>query len=193
MFKPNLLFRACLLSAVLATAPASAAVVVRDYDFVFTNFDKFSGGDDAAPDNEVIGRVAFRYDDAAAFAPTLEAFELDINGAIFDTVDVALANFASPGDFQQILLGNNCATIICSVNSGSEQFFLTLIFATDWSLTSGYMVYALGGPLYRSATVAVPVETEVPEPASLGLLGLGLGAVALGARRRRTDGATHTA
>lgn len=168
-------FAALALSAALAGAvPAQAAAIDSAYNFEAT----FTDG----PNSKISGTVNLSFDAADSDNPiTFKSFS-----------SAALAGYtANPSPFYNFISVGNCSTDICSVASGTSQFFLNLELtpAGEIKPSSSRLIYSAQGSreifYSKNVTVNRVVSGAVPEPSTWALMILGFGAVGYAMRRRQ--------
>jgi hypothetical protein len=170
--KSRILATAVVLSAIVISIPAQAAIVVENYTFTAT-----TGNTIVSTES---GSFSLSYDNALAFNPVLTAINYSIGSTVFNLGNAAA--LASGSGF--LVYGTQSGT---SVVNGTDDFFLGNyvgdFFAFAQQSSPGEL--GLAGNFYNVGSASISLVTgAVPEPASWAMLIAGFGLVG-GTMRRR--------
>ncbi len=170
--------------ALSCTAPASAAVIISDYNITFTSGSTvISSGAKTAP-GEYQDNFHFHTDTTTTFSGSLSTQRLrDLSGMIVSDLDFGNS---LPGDGVHV-----DATWFTVASGGTdalevENLPTTTLEAGDHLLTINYTVQAADAA--NAAVYAGPLFlaiTPVPEPSSWALMLVGIGTIGVAMRRRK--------
>ena len=174
----------------MASAPASAAIITKDFNFTGVGFHSLFGGG-VPPTDPVIGSVTITFD-------TNQSVSNRTTGITLNSLNLALGSAISFSYFAAtnglLIGGANLGTNTLSV--GTDDFVIDVSQATTNTPMFNYLTYTLATQptkAYQTFTVSPTVAGAggVPEPHSWVLAIIGFGGI--GAMLRRRGRATSVA
>jgi hypothetical protein len=165
---------ACLLCSTLAHA------TVYKLDFTASGYGPGIFGGAAAPQNAVTGSIQFTTAALGAAITSINAVDLTIAGHAYTPAELGTSFYGDGYTFGALVNG------VGVTRTNSDDFYLIL------SSNFNVFAYAVSGiadtwttrTITARYTEVLPQAADVPEPATLGLLGLGLAGLGLARRRQ---------
>ena len=173
---------AAFMEPLFIASSASAAVIIRTYNFTATGFNKAVESGDAIPQSVVTGSITVSFDDAVTALNqigTLNSLSIPFSG------NVLFSYYAIDGSLS--IGGNDLNSSVANTN----DFALSIRDANTSTPVANAFNYSLVGFNNVASTRTVtlssitsPVLGAVPEPSAWALMLLGFGAVGFAMRRK---------